>query len=75
MYDFHDSAIAVVLNMDRTVQTADLEKDTFEVYAKMTDTMHDDNKVFYDGLRTITGIYANDSGKGGRQGRGKASMS
>ena len=34
----------------------------------MTDTMHDDNKVFYDGLRTITGIYANDSGKVGDKG-------
>ena len=68
VYDYHDSAIAVVLNMDRTVQTANLEKDTFEIRAKMTDTMHDDNKVFYDGLRTITGIYANDSGKVGDKG-------
>ena len=68
VYDYHDSAIAVVLNMDRTVQTEYLEKDTFEIHAKMTDTMHDDNKVFYDGLRTITGIYANDSGKVGDKG-------
>lgn len=68
VYDYHDSAIAVVLNMDRTVQTADLEKDTFEIHAKMTDNQHDDHKVFYDGLRTITGIYANDSGKVGDKG-------
>lgn len=68
VFEYHDSVVAVVLNLDKTVKTADLSQDTFKIHAKMTDSVHDDKKVLFDGDRTITDIYANASGTVGDKG-------
>ncbi len=62
VYDYHDSAIAVVINLDREIFTDSLATRTFGVKAKTTDNQHEDSTIYYEGLRTITDIYTNSTG-------------
>ena len=65
VYDYHDSAIAVVIPLDCEVESESMTTRTFSVYAKNTDMQHEDNLVYFEGYRTITDIYANSTGEVG----------
>lgn len=62
VYDYHDSAIAVVISLDREVSTQSLTTRSFSIHATNTDNQHGNAEVYYDGPRTITDIYANTTG-------------
>ncbi len=65
VYDYHDSAIAVVITLDREVASQALTTRSFSIHATSTDNQHGNAEVYYDGARTITDIYANTTGQVG----------
>jgi predicted peptidase len=62
VFDYHDSVVAVVIMLDFEVETDSLTTRTFSVFAKSIDKQHGNDEIYFEGNRTITDIYTNNSG-------------